>query len=452
MDMEYFNLSIKEVVDKTKKNELSCEQLAHYYLDRIKKYGLKNDLNCVLKINENAIEEARKLDCLDEISKSSLPLCGAMVLVKDNIDVKGMPTTAGSVAFKDNIAKNDATVIKLLRDKGAVILGKTNMTEFANFLTQGMPGGFSSLGGQVINAYDPGKDPSGSSSGSAVAMSAGLCTFSVGTDTSFSVVGCATENGVVGFKPSIGKISVEGIIPITHHFDSAGFFTKNMDDMIYLYESLFEETIEKAALCNKLLINDFNSQIVSKEQMARYDKMLEKLENSGYRFDNIKGENTSNLKELMMRCFASELQEYLAYNNNKLTIEEILDVYKDDMGKYAPYGIEYLEKSNEYRHSDENENEIKVICEDKEKKRKQVLNELEGFDACLMTGPTCMMHYVGVPSISVPFTTSDADGFPRSMILYAKDEMHLLRFAKIVDEFKDNISCTNYVTNSRNCS
>ena len=150
---------------------------------------------------------------------------------QDHIDVKGMATTAGSVALKDNIADSDAPFVRTLRERGAVILSKTNMTEFTNFLTEGMPGGFSSLGGQLVNAYDRNHTPNGSSSGSAVAMSARLCSFAVGTDTSFSVVACATDNGVVGFKPTIGTISTEGVIPISSALDEIGFFTRNMKDM-----------------------------------------------------------------------------------------------------------------------------------------------------------------------------------------------------------------------------
>ena len=116
---------LAETVKAIQKKEISCEKLCSFYLERIREVGLRDGLNCVLTINENALEEARAIDAMDQYE---LPLCGLTVLVKDNIDVKGMPTTAGSIALKDNIAKEDADIIRMPRDKGAVILGKTNIT------------------------------------------------------------------------------------------------------------------------------------------------------------------------------------------------------------------------------------------------------------------------------------------------------------------------------------
>ena len=118
-------------------------------------------------------------------------------------------TTAGSLALADNIAREDAPVIRNLRRNGAVILGKTNMTEFANYTTEDMPGGYSSRGGQVIHAVNPKLSPAGSSSGSAVAVAAGIVPMAVGTDTSHSVTGCAMFNGICGLKPPVGKLSAE---------------------------------------------------------------------------------------------------------------------------------------------------------------------------------------------------------------------------------------------------
>ena len=171
-----------------------------------------------------------------------MPLFGLPVLVKDNIDVAGLHTTAGSLSLADNIAFHNAPIIANLRKNGALILGKTNMTEFANYTTQNMPNGYSSRGGQVKNAYAQTKDPGGSSTGSAVAMSAGFCAAAVGTDTSFSVIGCATENGVTGLKPAHGSLSSRGIIPISHTLDSAGALTRDMSDALLLYSGMRESS------------------------------------------------------------------------------------------------------------------------------------------------------------------------------------------------------------------
>ncbi|MBO4368236.1 MAG: amidase, partial [Clostridia bacterium] len=157
--------------------------------------GGKNALNCIAELDPTAISQA---EALDRSKSQRLPLRGVPVLVKDNIDVKGLHTTAGSLALEDNIALKDAPVIRNLRRSGAVILGKTNMTEFANYVTQGMPGGYSSRGGQVIHAVNPKLSVAGSSSGSAVAVAAGIVPMAVGTDTSHSITACAMFNGICG--------------------------------------------------------------------------------------------------------------------------------------------------------------------------------------------------------------------------------------------------------------
>lgn len=169
---------------------------------------------------------------------------GLPVLIKDNIDVSGLLTTAGSLALSDNIAIKDARIVANLRRNGALILGKTNMTEFANYTGDIMPGGYSSRGGQVKNAYDRAKNPGGSSSGSAVAMSAGFCSAAIGTDTSFSIVGCVTENGVTGLKPAHGSLSSDGIIPIARTLDSAGPITRDLSDSLLVYSCMRDEALQ----------------------------------------------------------------------------------------------------------------------------------------------------------------------------------------------------------------
>ncbi len=153
-------------------------------LEMAEKIGGKYGLNCIAELSPTALEEAK---VLERSNGKNLPLCGVPILVKDNIDVKGLHTTAGSMALEDNVALSDAPVIGNLRKNGAVILGKTNMTEFANYVTQNMPGGYSSRGGQVIHAIHPEVNPSGSSSGSAVAVSAGIVLLPVHKSMGFAV-------------------------------------------------------------------------------------------------------------------------------------------------------------------------------------------------------------------------------------------------------------------------
>ncbi len=458
MIQSIISLSLNELSIKLHAREISCVELCRFYLERIKKYGMQDNLNCVLAVNQGALDEARELD---RLGPEGFPFYGLCVLLKDNIDVKGMATTAGSVALKDNIADFDAPFVRTLREKGAVILGKTNMTEFANFLTQGMPGGFSSLGGQVVNAYDKAHTPSGSSSGSAVAMSARLCSFAIGTDTSFSVVGCATENGVVGFKPAIGTISTEGVIPITAAFDEIGFFTRDIADMKFVAERLSitissessvrwnistnpqKVRLEKTSLRKSLVVWNFNREIVSKEQMGRYEALFDRLKEDGWVISEQKGRSTSKLKEMMLRCFSSELREYFKLHEgntkSEMTPEKVLEIYRENLEKLAPYGIEYLESSIAYERDPENTKAIMEIRADMARERKLLTEELSGFDCGVMTGPTTIMNYVGFSSLSVPFTVALENGLPRSVIIFGTDMQALLNVGEELERYGDVI-------------
>jgi amidase len=211
--------------------KITSKGLTEAYLGRI---ALMNShgpgLNAVRSLNPNAVEEAAGLDAERKAHHVRGPLHGIPVLVKDNIDVKGLPTTAGSAALRNSYPKDDAPLVQRLRKAGAVIVGKTNLTEFANFMTSGMPSGYSSLGGQVLNPYDVSQTPSGSSSGSGSAGASGLATLTVGTETSGSILSPANANSLVGIKPTVGLISRTGIVPISATQDTAGPMTRSVYD------------------------------------------------------------------------------------------------------------------------------------------------------------------------------------------------------------------------------
>ena len=180
-------------------------------------------LNCVAELSPDALFEAEYADSEIAAGRWKGPLHGVPVLLKDNIDVKGMHTTAGSLALADLIAEKDAFIVTKLREAGAVILGKANLSEFAYWMSRnGMPSGFSSRAGQVVHAYVPGTDPSGSSSGSAVAVSARYCAFTIGTETDGSLMSPSAANAIVSIKPTVGLVSRSGILPLSPVQDTAG--------------------------------------------------------------------------------------------------------------------------------------------------------------------------------------------------------------------------------------
>lgn len=170
----------------------------------------------------DAIEQAETSDQHRSEHGPRSPLEGIPVVIKDNIDIAGQPTTAGAAALAASMAAADAHLVRRLRDAGAVIIAKANLSELANFLTDGMPSGYSSLGGQVLNPYDLALTPSGSSSGTAVAVALGMAPIGVGTETDGSIISPAVHQSLVGIKPSLGLISRDGILPIAPSQDTAG--------------------------------------------------------------------------------------------------------------------------------------------------------------------------------------------------------------------------------------
>ncbi len=240
------NATIGELAQALAGGDVTAAGLVQAYLARIGAYdraGLR--LNAVREINPDAAAITDRSDETDPSKRR--PLEGIPILIKDNIaTADAQHTTAGSLALEGAKAKADATVVRLLRQAGAVILGKTNLTEFANILAIDMPAGYSSLGGQVKNPYAPELDdkgapivpPGGSSSGSAVAVAAGLAAAAIGTETSGSLLSPASENGVVTVKPTVGLISRAGIVPIAHSQDTAGPLARTVRDAALLLNVL----------------------------------------------------------------------------------------------------------------------------------------------------------------------------------------------------------------------
>lgn len=206
--------------------------LASKYLHRINALDSRGPtLNSVIELNPDALAIARELDAERKAEGPRGPLHGVPVLLKDNIDTHDrMMTTAGSLALIGSIPSQDSTVTRKLREAGAVILGKTNLSEWANFRGSRSTSGWSGRGGQTRNPYVLDRNPSGSSSGSGAGVSANLCAFAIGTETDGSIVSPSSHCGIVGLKPTVGLISRAGIIPISSSQDTAGPMTRTVTD------------------------------------------------------------------------------------------------------------------------------------------------------------------------------------------------------------------------------
>jgi amidase len=207
---------------------LTAAGIASFYAERISR--LNPALHAVITVNADAGAEARSSDAVRAERGPRGPLEGIPVLVKDNVEVAGMPTTAGSPALLGGPQDRDAFLVARLRQAGAVILGKANLSEWANFRSTHPTSGWSTLGGQTANPFALERNPSGSSSGSAAAVSAGLAPLAVGTETDGSIVAPASACGVVGIKPTLGLVSRTGIVPISAAQDTAGPMARSVAD------------------------------------------------------------------------------------------------------------------------------------------------------------------------------------------------------------------------------
>ncbi|MEO3748772.1 amidase family protein [Plantactinospora sp. B5E13] len=218
---------------------ITSEELVEAYLARIRMLNSNGPgLNAVRVVARDAVAQAKQADQERRKGRARGPMHGIPVLIKDNIDLSGLPTTAGALALADSYPAKDAFLVSRLRAAGAVILGKTNLTEFANFTTSGMPSGYSGLGGQVLNPYDVSQTPSGSSSGSGAAAAAALATVTVGTETSGSILSPSAANSLVGVKPTVGLVSRTGVVPIAASQDTAGPMTRTVYDAAALLTAL----------------------------------------------------------------------------------------------------------------------------------------------------------------------------------------------------------------------
>lgn len=225
-DIDVGQATVTEINAAFKAGTLTSEKLVQLYLARIDAYEEKGpQLNAIIALNAKALDEARILDAERKAGKIRGPLHGIPVMLKDNFDTTDMPTTGGSVFLEGHMAKQDAFVVKKLRDAGAIILAKLNLSEFAT------AGAFSSLGGQSRNPHDLTRSPMGSSGGTGVAIAAGYAPLGMGTDTGGSVRLPSSANGITGIRPTRGLLSRAGIIPLSLSFDTAGPMTRSVADL-----------------------------------------------------------------------------------------------------------------------------------------------------------------------------------------------------------------------------
>lgn len=232
--------TLSEIKDAIATGAISSEEMVEAYLRRIETLDRNGpSVNAILALNPNALADARKADKAHAQGEKLGALHGVPVLLKDNIEtLDPIPTTAGSFALKDNIVERDAPVAASLREAGAIILGKTNLSQWANFRSADSVSGWSAIGGVVRNPHMLNRSACGSSSGSGAAAAAAFAAGTIGTETNGSIICPASTNGVVGFKPTVGLVSQQGIVPISSSQDTAGPMTRSVRDAAMMLNAI----------------------------------------------------------------------------------------------------------------------------------------------------------------------------------------------------------------------
>lgn len=336
----FSKISLFEVAEKLKKRELSVQELIQHTLESID--NLDSKLNAFCHIDKNyALKQAQDIDKLFDKGIILSQLQGIPIAIKDNIDTKHLITTMGSAFYKDNLPKDDAECVKLLKSAGAIIIGKTNTHEFAYG-----PTGDCSLHGPTRNPWNIYKISGGSSCGSAVAVAAGLVPIAIGTDTGGSIRIPASLTGIIGIKPSFGRLSTSGVFPLSQSLDHLGILAKNIDEIKIVFN-----------LLNQLLPSKNNQENVSKSTpkigwipLEQVIKNWDKHQSNTIKeqaFELLKKigieEVDKNLKKIFSElnlCF-SVIQNAEAYNIHKDAVETQADLFQ----------IEVLERLKNAKHT-----------------------------------------------------------------------------------------------------
>ena len=344
--------SIPEIQAHILDDSLTYEKLVLFYLYRIRsiEFDKEKYLNSIISINQNVIEQAREKDKIKPESIYSLH--GIPVLLKDNINYKNLPTTAGSFALNDNISSN-AFVVNKLEENGALILGKTNLSEWAYYFCNNCPSGYSALGGQTLNPYGRKKfDSGGSSSGSGAAISANFSTVSLGSETSGSILSPSSANSIVGLKPTIGLVSRSGIIPISNTLDTSGPMTKNVIDNAIVIKAIqgYDPFDNKSAVVLKINLESIlNSSLKNKRfgvfesfmKDSLYMNAINTIKSLGGVIIKFKPQeiNFNDFRKILDYDMKKDLPKY--FNENQISFSSVEDIYNFnliDSIKRSPYG------------------------------------------------------------------------------------------------------------------
>jgi amidase len=334
-DLYLVEISIKQLTDGYKSKKYTIEQVVKDYLNRIERLDKNGPgINSILFVNPNAIKMAQQLDQELAAGKSRGILHGIPVIVKDNLDTYDMPTTGGATVLRDSYPASDSWLVKKLKDQGAIILGKANLSEWANFRANMSSSGWSGVGGQTKNPYILDRNPCGSSSGSGSAVAANLCAFAIGTETNGSIVCPSNNNGLVGLKPTVGLLSRTGIIPISFTQDTPGPMGRSVEDIAISLGALtgIDSTDSKTLSSVGKSLIDYTSYLKPDGLKGKRIGFLKKEGGFHARVDTLMNQVITQVKSQGAEVI--ELDYSLPASVQQASFEVLLFEFKDGLTKY----------------------------------------------------------------------------------------------------------------------
>ena len=440
------NQNISSIQSHILEGKFNYEDLVKFYLFRIYNFEMDKDLylNSIISLNPEIINEAKELD---RNNKPDNLLYGIPILVKDNINVEGMVTSAGATVFKDNFVDVDARVIENLKNNNALILGKLNMSEWAYYFCRPCPVGYSSLGGQTLNPYGRKVfESGGSSSGSGVSIAANFAAASIGSETSGSILSPSSKNSLVGLKPTIGSISRSGIVPISSFFDTSGPMTTNVYDNAILYNSMigYDDKDELSYKADKIDLeemtsfnpknivvgmssNDLKDSLIS---IALDDLKITGVSNAIYDPEQY---SLPSFRSILTSDMKRDLPKYISDYANKdiqvFNVTDIVEFNNKDTLIHAPYG-QYI--FNEIKEDEVSDSELKQMKINTKSQATNYLNKImtnNDFDIFIsvdnnMAGIAAAAHF---PALTIPMGYR-SDGLPSNITFIAKSKNEQLLY------------------------
>lgn len=443
-----YEKSIPELQQSIKDQKLSYTLLTQWYLYRIASLEptKQKGLNAIIQINPKVVEQAK---VLDKNSKSiqNTSIYGMPILLKDNINTTNLRTTAGAMVLKDHQPKENAIIVQNLIANKALILGKVNLSEWANFLCDGCPNGYSAIGGQTLNPYGPRRiDTGGSSAGSGASIAANYAVAAVGTETSGSILSPSSQHSLVGLKPTVKQLSQQGIIPISSTLDTPGPMTKFVIDNAILYQALKSPnaTTEIKAELDQLSTNNLKLGVIKRYlNDSLVQQSITRLEEAGVNVEIIEPEpmNFSGFLELLNGDMKRDLKSYLeTYASSELplnSVEAIVQFNQTDSLLNIPYGQARLDGIVDEDLSDEELQTVRTKLHEAGQAYFENMFNAHQIDALVSmnnynAGQAAVAKY---PAITVPMGLSH-DGEPKGLTFIAppQQEQYLLQIAYLYEQ------------------